>query len=310
MQKTITESYPPKVWLVDSSIYVFKSWFTWPKSLKSKDGENISAVCGFLHFTYQLLTQEQPQYIGFAFDESLKHSHRRELYPNYKANRKTAPLDLRYQFKLCRQFLRAIGVAEFGSAYYEADDVIGTLAQHYRRQGSKINLITADKDLTQLIYPDDIWWEYGNNKKMDTQAIKKSFGVRPDQIADLLAIAGDKSDNIPGVPDVGMSTAAKLLKRFDTLENLISCIPEIGKTKIRRAKHLQNQIEAHIGQMQLARKLTGIFCDVKDETIHQSLNRHEAKPDTKALWELLDLLNFSDNERQKWLTLAASTPAI
>ena len=304
MSQTNSIESPTKIWLVDSSIYVFKSWFTWPKSLKNKEGDCISATCGFLHFTYQLLTQEQPQYIGFAFDESLKHSHRREIYPDYKAHRKSAPLDLRYQFILCRKFLRAMGIAEFGSAYYEADDIIGTLAQHYRQQGSKINLITADKDLAQLIHPNDLWWEYANNKKMDTREIKKSFGVRPDQIADLLAIAGDKSDNIPGVPDIGMSTAAKLLKRFDTLENLISRIPEIGQTKIRRAKHLQHQIETHIEQMRLARKLTGIVCDVKDAPIHQSLNRYETKTDQQALWELFDLLNFSDGERQKWLKLA------
>lgn len=295
-----------KIWLVDSSIYVFKSWFTWPKSLKNNEGDSISASCGFLHFVYQLLTQEQPQYIGFAFDQSLKYSHRREIYPDYKAHRKSAPLDLRYQFILCREFLRAMGIAEFSSAYYEADDIIGTLAQHYRRQGNRINIITADKDLAQLIHPNDLWWEYASNKKMGVKEIKKSFGIRPDQIADLLAIAGDKSDNIPGVPDIGISTAAKLLKRFDTLENLICNLPDIGQSKIRRAKHLQNQIEMHINQMRLARKLTGIICDAKDAPIHQSLKRGHIKPDQEALWKLFDLLNFSDSERQKWLKLSVA----
>lgn len=293
-----------KIWLVDSSIYVFRAWFTWPKSLQDKDGHCVNAVHGFLHFVYQLLSQEQPKNIGFAFDESLKQSHRRDIYPDYKAHRKSAPLDLRYQFKLCRGFLKAMGIAEFSSEYYEADDVIGTLAHHYRQKLFKVILITADKDLAQLIYDDDLWWEYGNNKKMDTRAIKKNFGVRPDQIADLLAIAGDKSDNIPGVPDIGMSTAAKLLKRFDSLDNLIKSSEEIGKTKLRRAKYLQNQIEAHIDQMQLARQLTGIVCDIKNAPIHQSLSRCDTKPDQDALWRLFDQLGYSDGERQKWLKLA------
>jgi 5'-3' exonuclease len=217
-----------KIWLVDSNIYVFKAWYKNPKSLKNKDNSCVNAVHGFIDFIYILLTQEQPQRIGFAFDESLKKSHRREIYPQYKANRKSASVDLRYQFRLCREFLRLMGLAEFGSRYYEADDIIGTLANHYRHQGYQITLISADKDLTQLIHANDIWWEYAQNKKMDHRAIKKHFGVRPDQIADLLAIAGDKSDNIPGVPDIGLATASRLLKRFDSLENLIASIPEIG----------------------------------------------------------------------------------
>ena len=304
MQLTPTTLRPNKIWLVDSSIYVFRAWFTWPKSLKDKDGNCVNAVHGFLHFVYQLLSQEQPQHIGFAFDESLKHSHRREIYPDYKAHRKSAPLDLRYQFNLCRKFLKALGIIEFSSEYYEADDIIGTVASHYQKQSCKVILITADKDLAQLIVGDDLWWEYGNNKKMDVRAVQKNFGVRPDQIADLLAIAGDKSDNIPGVPDIGMSTASKLLKRFGSLDNLIKSSMEIGKTKIRRAKYLQNQIEAHIDQMRLARQLTGIVCNAEDAPIHQSFNRCKAKPNQKALWKLFDQLEYSDGERQKWLKLA------
>ncbi len=307
MPQQLNTKSPANIWLVDSSIYVFRSWFTWPKSLIDNDNNCVNAVHGFLHFVYQLLNQEQPQFIGFAFDESLKHSHRKEIYPEYKAHRKSAPLDLRYQFKLCREFLNAMGIAEFSSEYYEADDIIGTLANHYRKQGSKIILITADKDLTQLIHGSDLWWEYGNNKKLDSSSIKKSFGVRPDQIADLLAIAGDKSDNIPGVPDIGLSTAAKLLKRFDTLDNLIKSIPEIGKTNIRRAKYIQNQIEKYVDQLRLSRRLTGIICDVNQAPIDRSLNRCESKPDQEALWKLFDLLGYNDSERQKWLKLACTT---
>ena len=290
-----------KIWLVDSNIYVFRSWYKNPKSLENKDKKCVNAVHGFIDFVYHLLSQEQPQNIGFAFDESLKKSHRREIYPQYKANRKSASPDLRYQFKLCRKFLRLMGLAEFGSRYYEADDIIGTLAHYYRQKMYQIILITADKDLAQLIHENDIWWEYIQNKKMNYRAIKKKFGVRPDQIADLLAIAGDKSDNIPGVPDIGVSTAALLLKRFDNLENLIASIPEIGKSKIRRAKYLQNQIEQHVEQIRLSRRLTEIVCDAHDAPFEQSLRRNVEKVDIEKIWSFFEYLNYPVVDRQKWL---------
>ncbi len=296
-------SLSKNIWLVDSNIYVFRAWYTWSKSLQDREGNSVNAVHGFLYFVYQLLSQEHPKYIGFAFDESLKHSHRKEIYPEYKLNRKSAPIDLRYQFDLCRKFLKAMGIAEFSSQYYEADDIIGTLANYYRKQGNRIILITADKDLTQLIHHHDLWWEYGNQQKFDVAAIKKKFGVRPDQIADLLAIAGDKSDNIPGVPDIGLATAAKLLRRFDSLDNLIRCIPEIGRMKLRRAKYLQQQIEDNLEQLKLSKQLTEIICDAEDAPIDRSLNRDNNSANQKALWQLFDLLEYSDSERQKWLKL-------
>lgn len=296
-----------KIWLVDSNIYIFRSWFKLPKSLKDKDNRSINAVHGFIDFVYQLLTQEQPMQIGFAFDQTLKESHRRAIYPEYKAHRKSAPDDLRYQFRLCRSFLRLMGLAEFSSGYYEADDLIGTLAQHYRSQNKQIILITADKDLTQLIHEGDIWWEYNQNKKLDYRAIKKRFKVWPNQIADLLAIAGDKADNIPGVPEIGMPTAAQLLNRFGTLENLIASIPEIGKTKMRRAKYLQNLIAAHVEQMRLSHRLTKIVCDIHDAPLEQSLQRctQHTQQEYQRLWEFFEQINYplTENERQQWIKL-------
>ena len=290
-----------KVWLVDSNIYVFKSWYKNPKSLINNDNICVNAVHGFIDFVYQLLTREQPQRIGFAFDESLKKSHRRGIYPLYKANRKSASPDLRYQFTLCRKFLKLMGLVEFGSQYYEADDIIGTLASHYRNKNYQIILISADKDLTQLIHPNDIWWEYNQNKKIDYHSIKKHFGVRADQIADLLAIAGDKADNIPGVPDIGLSTAARLLKRFDNLENLIASIPEIGTIKLRRAKYLQNQIDKYTEQMRMARRLTEIVCDAEDAPLECALNWDSSQVNQQALWDFLQHLNYAESGYKQWL---------
>ncbi len=250
-------------WLVDSSIYVFKAWYTRPDDLIDIDGKPINAVLGFIDFVYRLLSIEKPELIAFGFDESLQTSHRKEIYPKYKANRSPAPESLRYQFKLCRQFIRALGIHEGASLHYEADDLIGTWAKALREHSISVNFITADKDFAQLVHQHDHWWEYDRGEKLDTKKITKRFKAKPRQIADQLALAGDKSDNIPGVPYVGMSTAGKLLRRFDTLENLLNSIPEISSMQIRGAVRIQNLIEEHQETIKLSRKLTGIQCDIE-----------------------------------------------
>lgn len=299
-----TDHTKPTTWLVDSSIYVFRAWYTWTKGIEDTHGNPIHAVHGFLHFIYQLLHTEQPQRIAFVFDEPLKRSHRRELYPDYKAHRKSAPEDLRYQFEICRQFLQALGIAECSSPYFEADDLIGTFAKHYRQQGHRIFFITGDKDLTQLLYEHDLWWEYGNNQKLDTWSVHKRFGVYPRQIADVLAIAGDKSDNIPGVPEIGMSTAAKLLKKFGNVENLISRSPEIGQGKLRRARYIQRLVEDNIDTIRVSKQLTQIVCDAHDTPLDMQLCRKQRQADREKLWELFDLLKLGDKERKDWLRMA------
>jgi len=212
----VTQTSNP-VYLIDSSIYVFRSWFVIPDTITDAEGNPANAVYGFTDFVYQFLAEQQPSHIGFAFDESLKTSYRNEIYPDYKANRESAPEELKRQFQYCRAFLRALGFAEFGSDRFEADDIIGTLAWRYRALGHDIHILTGDKDLAQLIREGDTWWDYARSNRLDSRGIEKRFGVRPERIADQLAIAGDKTDNIPGIPGIGMATAAKLLKRFDSL---------------------------------------------------------------------------------------------
>ncbi|RMG54463.1 MAG: flap endonuclease, partial [Gammaproteobacteria bacterium] len=203
----------PPIYLVDSSIYVFRSWFVLPDHITDREGRPVNAVRGFLDFVFQILHETAGQPIGFCFDESLEHSHRREIWPEYKANRAPAPDELKYQFQLCRRFLRAAGLPEFASNRFEADDLIGTLARIHRASGHAIHILTGDKDLAQLIREGDSWWDYARSNRLDARGIYKRFGVPPERIADQLAIAGDKSDNIPGVPGIGMTTAARLLAR-------------------------------------------------------------------------------------------------
>jgi len=296
-QSKTPQSQP--AWLIDSSIYVFKAWYTYPEKTDS-EGNPINAVCGFLDFVYDLLSAEKPQRIAFAFDESLKSSYRKTIYPDYKANRSPAPEALRRQFQYCRQFLKALGIYEAASLYYEADDLIGTWAKKLRQQNIPVNIITADKDLAQLIHEKDHWWEYQRGQCLDSKAITKKFRAKPRQIADQLAIAGDKSDNIPGVPGIGMSTAGKLLKRFDNLDSLFASIPEISSMQIRGAVRIQQLIKEHQGTIKLARKLTEIQCDIEEGR----MARFRILGLNKALLkELFVSLDFSNDYLEKWIKL-------
>ena len=290
-------------WLIDSSIYIFKAWHTKPSKQTDIHGNPINAVLGFMDFTYRLLSSEKPQLIAFAFDESLQSSHRKDIYPEYKANRSPAPESLRKQFKLCRAFIHALGIHEAASLHYEADDLIGTWAKSLRQQHIPVNIITADKDLAQLVYKNDHWWEYDRGQKMDTKAITKKFRAKPRQIADQLAIAGDKSDNIPGVPGIGMATAAKLLRKFDNIDTLLESIPEISSMQIRCASRIQQLIEEHQETIKLARQLTAIHCDI------ENINNKIFKPTTFIEAEFLALckqLQLTSKTQQQWLNLRSS----
>jgi len=286
-------------WLVDASIYVFRSWYLLPEGLTGRDGQPVNAVHGFIDFVYTLLHNEAPTQIGFAFDQSLGQSWRKKIHPGYKANREPAPEALKRQFHDCRRFIAALGIRHAASDRHEADDIIGTWAARARDAGRRVHIVTGDKDLAQLIGPGDLWWEYGRNIRRNAAAIERHYGARPDQIADLLAIAGDASDNIPGVPGIGMATAVKLLKRFDNIDNLLSRTPEIGRAKLRGARRLQHLIEEHREAILLSRRLTGIVCDIDEAEVTPPLTRGDV--DEPALTALFDELALPPARRQRWL---------
>lgn len=294
---------PDAIWLVDSSIYVFRAWFVRQPTATDRDNNPINAVLGFLRFVYQLLHEQQPKHLAFAFDVSLKTSEREHIYPDYKANRSPAPEELKYQFQLCRRFLDALGIVQDASQHHEADDVIGTwsVQQRAAHQNAQRNIVilSGDKDLAQLVHDRDLWWDYGRRKPLNTGGIKSTFGVWPQQIADQLAIAGDKTDNIPGVPGVGMSTAAKLLKRFNTLDTLFANTADIAKMQIRGAKRVQLLLEEHQETVRLARRLTGINCTVPN--LATDLRRRPK--DTATLQNLCELLQLNDQQYDNWLAV-------
>src|SRR5512137_427119 len=150
---------PPVLYLVDASVFIFRAYYSVPLEFTDRDGNPVNAVHGFARFLGDLLERESPDHVAVAFDESLEQSYRNEIYPAYKANREPAPPELKRQFGLCRELVRAFGVAEFGSSRYEADDIIGTLAALARREGQAVTIVSRDKDLTQLVTARDTYWD-------------------------------------------------------------------------------------------------------------------------------------------------------
>ncbi len=288
------------LYLVDSSIYVFRAWFTLPDSLTNSAGEENNAFLGFTDFVYQFLTAEKPRQLVFAFDESLEHSQRNEIYPDYKANREPAPEELKRQFQWCRQWVDALGIAEVASKRHEADDLIGSLASLHRADDCRIVILTADKDLAQLIHADDIWWSYASGQQLNYRALVKRFGVRPEQIADQLAIAGDKVDNIPGIPGIGMTIAGRLLTRFETLSNLRQNLDQVGTMKFRGAQRIMGLLQEHESVLDISSLLTPIDCEVE---AMQEVNIQRGKADRDRLLEMMDFQQMGQSRQQKWLQL-------
>lgn len=278
------------LYLIDASIFIFRAWHSVPITLTDDDGNSVNALHGFARFLSDLVEHVRPTHIAVAFDESLSDSFRNRIYPAYKANREPAPLELKRQFALCRRFCDALGVANFASNEYEADDIIGTLATHARSIGEQVIVVTRDKDLAQLIRPGDEYWDYIDDRRYEYGDIAERFGVLPERIACFLAVMGDAVDNIPGVPGVGRKTASMLFKHFESLVQLYDNLDAVLKLKLRNAGFVAGQLRDHRERAFLARQLTGITCDMPMPVDWQYLRR--AAPDLPALTDFFDSVGF------------------
>jgi DNA polymerase I len=252
------------VYYIDASYFIFRAYHSMPPDMVDGDGNATHALYGFARFLSDLLEQVRPERIGVAFDLSIRSetSFRNGIYPAYKANRDAPPADLSRQFALCREFCRHMGLAEFASSEYEADDIIGTLAARSRAAGLRNVLVTRDKDLSQLIRDGDVFWDYSGNARYHYHDIGPRFGVVPELIADFLALTGDTVDNIPGVPGVGKKTAAELFAIFGSLDELYANLHRVPSMKLRGAAAVAARLLAHKEAAYLARRLTGIVCDI------------------------------------------------
>ena len=284
-------------YLIDASLYIFRAWYSMPDRFADPAGRPTNAVYGFARFLCDLLEQTRASHVAVAFDESLTTSFRNEIYPDYKANREPAPEELKRQFAWCQDLGRALGLTVCSDSYFEADDLIATLASQCRERQQAVCVVTGDKDLAQLLVEDDHWWDFSRQRRLDRQGVFEHFGVHPHQIADFLALTGDAVDNIPGVPGVGPKTAGALLGHFGSLDALYARLDEIAWLKIRGAKTLAAKLRQHETEARLARRLTGLHCEVPALAEIGALERRRG--DRDALDALLDGLGFGRPLRER-----------
>ncbi|MET0050014.1 MAG: DNA polymerase I [Candidatus Thiodiazotropha sp.] len=246
---------PPFI-LVDGSSYLFRAYHALP-DLSNSQGEPTGAIVGVINMLRRLMQDYQPTHMAVVFDAP-GGSFRNELYPEYKANRPPMPEDLRSQIEPLHEIIRAMGLPLVMVPGVEADDVIGTLAVQAADQQLQTVISTGDKDMAQLVNPSITLVNTMSETRMDEQGVMEKFAVRPDQIIDFLALVGDSSDNIPGVPKCGPKTAAKWLDAYDTLDNLIAHADEIGGK-------IGESLRASLDQLPLSRQLATIKLDVELE---------------------------------------------
>ncbi|MFZ0488209.1 MAG: 5'-3' exonuclease H3TH domain-containing protein, partial [Arenicellales bacterium] len=208
------------IYLIDASIYIFRSWFSLPDTLTASDGAPVNAVYGFMRFLTEFFETVRPSNVMVAFDQSLTTSFRNELYPEYKANRDPAPPELKVQLEACERLVESLGISCLKHPRFEADDLIASVAVLARENGYKVVVVSGDKDLSQVVHEGDLWWDYARNRKLDMRGVYELFGVWPNQIKDFLALVGDAVDNIPGVPGIGPKTASRLLRVFRDVDQL------------------------------------------------------------------------------------------
>jgi DNA polymerase-1 len=268
--------------LIDGSSFLFRAYHAIPP-LSNKAGMPTNAIYGVANMLRKLQTDYQTDYFAVVFDAKGK-NFRHELYPDYKANRPTMPDDLRVQIEPLHQLIQTMGLPLIIESGVEADDVLGVLAQHAAQQGFDVVISTGDKDMAQLVTEQIILEDSMSGKRMDIQGVIDKFGVKPEQIVDFLALTGDSSDNIPGVPKVGAKTAAKWLEQYQTLDNLIANADKVtGK--------IGENLRASLAQLPLSRTLTTIKTDLELPYSVEDLKSHA--PDYAKLKQQVAALGFN-----------------
>ena len=285
----------PTLHLVDASLYVFRAWHSMPDEFHDADGWPTNAVHGFARFLLDLLERERPQHIAVAFDEALDSCFRNALYPAYKANRDPAPPELRRQFAWCKALCQALGLRTLAHTDYEADDLIGSAVHRVRGQGFRSVIVSADKDLSQLLQAGDEQFDFAKGQRWGADGVKARHGVHAHQIADYLALTGDAVDNIPGVTGIGPKSAAVLLAHFGTLDALLERIDEVPFLRLRGAATLAARLREQREHALLWRRLTTIALDAP----LPEGGFARAGGDAGELQSLADWVNFGPMTRKR-----------
>jgi len=280
--------------LIDSSIYIFRSYFTLPEKWHAVDTQYpTQAVYGFAGFLLELLKTRRPDYIFCAFDESLQSGFRHQLSASYKINRELPDKALAFQLNACRQLCRVLGIAEMASDKYEADDLIGAVAVKVRASGIQPVIVSRDKDLTQIIHADDLYWDIGKSQPKNQTQLEQDLGVGCGQMADYLALVGDSGDSIAGVPGIGSKTACQLLSHFPSVDAIIEHRDQLQDLPIRGAGKLSDKIAAHQEQILLSRQLATIVTHIDNVPSCEQIGWRGIVQDAFALFA--DEMGFGEN---------------
>jgi 5'-3' exonuclease len=231
--------------------------------MSAPDGRPVAAAYGFAGTLARYLAEAQPSHAAVCFDYALE-CFRHALDPGYKASRGVPPPELEAQFELCAEVAQAFGVAVYSAPDYEADDVIATLAERVLAAGADVVVVSSDKDLAQLVREDGrvVLHDFARGRTLDAAAVREQFGVAPGQIPDLLGLAGDAVDDLPGVPGVGRRGAAAALRAFGSLDAMPERVDAWDGLPLRGARRLAERIAVHRAEALRCRRLATLVRDV------------------------------------------------
>jgi len=224
---------PKHVYLIDGSGFIFRAFFALPPMTRA-DGAPTNAVFGFAQMVLKLIEETDADYVAVIFDAA-RENFRNEIYPDYKGHRPDAPEELIPQFALIREATEAFNCPSIEMEGYEADDLIATYAKQARAAGAEVTIVSSDKDLMQLVKPGVTMWDPMKNRTIGPDEVVEKFGVGPEKVVDVQALAGDSTDNVPGVPGVGVKTAAQLIEEYGDLETLLTNAESVKQPKRRQA---------------------------------------------------------------------------
>jgi DNA polymerase-1 len=276
------------VFLVDGSGYIFRAYHALPPIARKSDGLQLNAVFGFCNMLWKLLRDmkpdERPTHLAVVFDKSEK-TFRTEMYPDYKAHRPDPPDDLKPQFRFVREAVRAFDIPCLEQDGYEADDLIATYVRQASEAGATSTIVSSDKDLMQLVTDRVVMFDSMKDRKIGRSEVIEKFGVPPEKVIEVQALIGDSTDNVPGVPGIGVKTAAQLIGEYGDLETLLERAPQIKQEK-RRQSLIENADNAR-----LSKKLVTLDDHVKLDVPIGDLGVHE--PDHKRLIAFLKAMEFN-----------------
>ncbi len=272
-----------RLYLVDGSSYIYRAYYA-IRHLSNSKGEATNAIYGFTTMLLTLLRQEKPDHIAVIFD-SKGPTFRKDLYPDYKANRSAMPEDLVPQIPVIKEVVQAFRMPALELPGFEADDIIATLARRFAAQGLDVTVVTGDKDLMQIVDERIRLLDTMKAKVSGRQEVIERFGVPPEQVLEILGLAGDSSDNIPGVPGIGEKTASALIQEFGNIDNLLANIDQV------KGKKRQENLREFAEQARLSRRLAALIDDLEVDVELDQLLLEE--PDVEALKALLKRLEFT-----------------